>query len=153
MFESDDKTEGPPEEAGRDLTFAEQEFENYCEANEIDHNETAMDADDLKNFLKIKRHFTDAVEEKRLVVDGENLIYTVSDRSGKLAGKKMTITRPNGRAMLAMDGYKETQQVNKLQAFMAALAGVKKYDIANISDLDTKDYQFIQDIAILFLTT
>jgi hypothetical protein len=141
------------ENDGTEPTFAEQEFVNYCEANEIDHDEAAMDADERKDFLRIKRHFTTAVEEKRLIVDGDKLIYTISDRSPKnLAGTKLTISRPNGRAMLAMDGYKDTQQVNKLQAFMAAISGTKKYDIGNIAGLDNKDYQFIQDIAVLLLT-
>jgi hypothetical protein len=136
------------------ISFAEQEFINWCEANGLDHEEAAMDEDEAKDFRKIKRHFTQAVDEKRLVVDGNNIIYTVSSRSTSktVAGKQFTIRRPNGRAMLAMDGYKDTQQMNKLEAFMAAICGIEKRDIGQISALDHQDHQFIQDVAVLFLT-
>ncbi|GHV90448.1 hypothetical protein AGMMS50268_09510 [Spirochaetia bacterium] len=140
------------------ISFAEQEFINYCEANGLDYEEAAMDEDEAKDFRKIKRHFTRAVDEKRITVDGTALIYTVSNRSPKtaagktLAGSQFTIRRPNGRAMLAMDGYKDTQQMNKLEAYMAAICGIEKRDIGMIAALDKTDHQLIQDIAILFLT-
>jgi hypothetical protein len=141
------------EEDDSGLSFAEQEFFNWCDANRIDREEAAMDEDDAKNFRKIKRHFTDAVDEKRLMIDGKNIAYTISDMSPKaVAGKQFTIRRPNGRALLAMDGYKDTQQMNKLEAFMAAICGIEKRDIGDVTKLDNLDHQLIQDIAILFLT-
>jgi hypothetical protein len=133
------------------ITFEEQEFYNWCDANEIDRAVEGMDEDDRKSFEKIKRHFTLAIKEKRLVVDGDKFTYTVSDHSPN-AGAKLTVSRPNGRAMLAMDGYKEHCQNQKLQAFMAAITGTQKRDIQNISCLDNKDLQILQDTAILFLT-
>jgi hypothetical protein len=141
----------PDDDSG--ISFAEQEFINWCEANDLDHEVAAIDEDEARDFRKIKRHFTQAVDKKRLIIDGNNIIYTVSSRSPKaVAGKQFTIRRPNGRAMLAMDGYKDTQQMNKLEAFMAALCGIEKRDIGQISSLDHQDHQFIQDVAVLFLT-
>jgi hypothetical protein len=141
------------EEDDSGLTFAEQEFFTWCDSNRIDHEEDAMDEDDAKNFRKIKRHFTDAVDDKRLIIDGKDIVYTISDMSPKrMAGKQFTIRRPNGRALLAMDGYKDTQQMTKLNAFMAAICGIEKRDIGDIAGLDNLDHQFIQDIAVLFLT-
>jgi len=134
-------------------TLAEQEFTAYCEANEFDCDEAVMDEDSRRDFLRIKKRFTKAIAEKRLVVDGCKIIYTVSDRSPKeIAGTKFTIERPNGRALLAMDGHKDTQQQTKLMNYMAALCRIPKHDIGKISSLDKKDYQLIQDVAILFLT-
>jgi hypothetical protein len=134
-----------------ETTFEELEFYNWCDANDIDRAVDGMDDDDRKSFEKIKRHFTTAVKENRLVVDGNKIIYTVSDRSPN-AGTKLTVAYPNGRAMLAMDGYKDNQQQQKLQAFMAAISGVQKRDIQTIATLGRKDYQLLQDIAVLFLT-
>jgi hypothetical protein len=158
MYEQDEKAENTNiESAGRDeaeyteTTFEEQEFYNWCDANDIDRAVDGKDEDDRKSFEKIKRHFVTAVKENRLVVDGNKIIYTVSDRSPN-AGTKLTITYPNGRAMLAMDGYKDNQQQQKLQAFMAAISGIQKRDIQTIATLGKKDYQLLQDIAILFLT-
>jgi hypothetical protein len=131
--------------------FEEQEFYNWCDANDIDRAVDGMDEDERKSFEKIKRHFVAAVQEKRLVVDGNKIIYTVSDRSPN-AGTELVINYPNGRAMLAMDGYKDNQQQQKLQAFIAAISGVQKRDIQTVATLGKKDYQLLQDIAILFLT-
>jgi hypothetical protein len=133
------------------ISFEKQEFYNWCDANDVDHAIEGMDDDDRKSFLKMERHFITAIKEKRLVIDGEKFIYTVSERS-PTAGEKLTVKRPNGRAMLAMDGYKENQQNQKLQAFIAAIAGVEKRDIHKISTLDDKDFKILQDVAILFLT-
>jgi len=134
-----------------DISFERQEFYNWCEANEIDHAIEAMDDDDRKSFLKIERHFTAAIKEERLVVDGRQFEYTVSKYSPN-AGEKYMVKRPNGRAMLAMDGFKDNSQNQKLQAFIAAICGVEKRDIKKISELDDKDYKVLQDVAILFLT-
>jgi hypothetical protein len=137
--------------ATADTSFEKQEFFNWCDANDIDHATEGMEDDDRKNFQKIERHFTTAIKEKRLVVEGEKFIYTVSEKSPN-AGEKFTVGRPNGRAMLAMDSFKENAQNQKLQAFIAAICGVEKRDIQKISQLDYKDYKVLQDVAILFLT-
>jgi hypothetical protein len=48
-----------------------------------------------------------------------------------------------------MDGFKETQQMQKFNAFCASIAGKEK---SFISKLDIVDRQFIQDIGTLFIT-
>jgi hypothetical protein len=154
MFEQDERENRPEGRAEKDeneITFEEQEFYNWCDANDIDRAVDGMDEKDAKDFLKIRRHFTAAIKETRLVVDGERFTYTVSEKSPN-SGEKFTMKRPNGRAMLAMDGYKENQQNQKLIAFIAAICGVQKRDISKISELDDKDYKVLQDVAILFLT-
>ena len=134
-----------------EISFEKQEFFNWCDANDIDRAIEAMDEDDRKGFLKIQKRFTAAIEDKRIVIDGNKFEYTVSEYSPN-AGDKFTVRRPNGRAMLAMDGFKENAQNQKLQAFIAAICGVEKRDISKISTLDNKDYKLLQDVAILFLT-
>jgi len=135
-----------------DISLAEQEFIAYCEANELDCNEEGMDDESRKDFAKIKKRFVRAITEKRLVVNGCKIEYTVSDKSVGMAGQKITIGRPTGRTMLAMNGYKDSQQPSKLLAYMAALCNMSKTEIHKISGLDIKDHQIIQDVAILFLT-
>jgi hypothetical protein len=147
MFDESENTE----KADDEITFEEQEFYNWCDANDIDRAADGMDEEDRKDFEKIKRRFAAAVREKRLVIEGDKLVYTVSERS-PIKGRELTISSPNGRAMLAMDGYKENQQQQKLQAFIAAISGVEKRNIADIATLNKKDYQFLQGVAILFLT-
>jgi hypothetical protein len=130
------------------VSFAEQEFINYCDANDIDHNETDMEEEDRKDFIKMKKRFIKLVDAKRLVVDDVKLIYTVS-RFSASAGDKLTISRPKGRDFLAMDGFKETQSMNKFNAFLASIVGKDKSYVAL---LDAADRQFLQDIGTLFIT-
>ena len=137
--------------ATADTSFETLEFFNWCDANDIDRATEGMDENDRNNFQKIKRRFTTAIKEKRIEVDGTKFTYTVSKMSPN-AGEKFTVGRPNGRAMLAMDSFKENAQNQKLQAFIAAICGVEKRDIQKISQLDYKDYKVLQDVAILFLT-
>ena len=133
------------------ITFEEQEFFNWCDANEIDHAVESMKDDDRKGFEKIKKRFTRAIKEKRITIDGDRFTYTVSQKSPN-AGKTFIVRRPNGRALLAMDGFKDTAGNQRLQNFIAAICGVEKRDISEIAQLDIKDYNILQDIAILFLT-
>lgn len=137
------------EDGGDDsISFAEQEFINWCDANGIDHTEEDMDEADGKDFHKIKKRFMKAVEEKRLVVDGTKIEYTISRFSPKNAGQVLTISRPIGRDFIAMDGFKDTQQMQKFHAFIASIARTEKSVVAN---LDIVDRQFLTDIGTLFL--
>jgi len=138
-------------ETAAEISFEKQEFYNWCDANEIDRAIESMDNEDRKNFEKIEKRFTKAVEEKRIIINGDQLEYTVSEKSPN-KGEKFTVRRPNGRAMLAMDSFKETAGHQKLQNFITAICGVEKRDISKISALDIKDYKVLQDIALLFLT-
>ena len=141
------ENENAAEIAEKEIDFAEREFINYCEANEIDHDEMAMDDDDRKAFVKMKNRFMKVVNEKRLVVDGTTLVYTVS-RFSQTEGEKLTISRPTGKDFIAMDGFKDTQQMQKFNAFIASMAGKEK---SYVSRLDVTDRQFLQDIGTLFI--
>jgi len=134
-------------EDNSELSFEEGEFVNWCDANDIDHAEADMPEKDREDFQKIKKRFMKAVKDKRLTIDGTKLEYTISKFS-KSAGQKLTISRPTGRDFMAMDGFKETQQIQKFHGFIASIAKTEKSFIAN---LDMNDRQFLQDIATLFL--
>jgi hypothetical protein len=142
-----DGAEAAVEEAVGEVDFAEREFFNFCDANDIDHAEEDMEEDERKDFCKIKKRFMKAVNEKRVVVDGCKLVYTVSKFSPN-AGDEITVSPPIGKDMMAMDGIKDTHQVEKFQAY---LASITKQNRSAISRLAMRDWQFLQDIAVLFL--
>jgi hypothetical protein len=149
--QTEGEADGGADESG--ISFEEREFFNYLEANDLDCGEDTMEEEDRKEFAKVKKRFIKAIRDKRAVVDGNKIIYTVSEKtSAPMAGTQITISRPSGRALLVMDGYKDTMQYTKLSAYMAALCRIPKSDMGKITSLDIIDYQFIQDIAILFLT-
>lgn len=124
------------------------EFERYCEANDIDCDEGAMSAEDLEGFKPLKERFVKACMDGRVEVDGTNLKYTISQFSDKNAGDVVTIKRPCGKSFIAMDGVGEKQAVYKLQAFISAMAG---QPVNYLSGLDVKDWKFFQGVATLFL--
>jgi hypothetical protein len=107
-----------------------------------------MEEEDRKDFKKIKKRFMKAVGEKRLVVDGTKIEYTISRFSKKNAGQTLTISRPIGRDFIAMDGFRDTQQMQRFQAFIASIAKTEKSLVAN---LDIEDRQLLVDIGTLFL--
>jgi len=125
------------------------EFASYCDANELDHDETQMTEDEIKDFSAIKRRFVKACKQGRVVVDGQKIVYTNSSFSPvNFAGEKVTITRPSGAAFSGMDGFKESQSVHKLHAFCSAMTGK---EVKYFSKLDIRDWQFYRDLATLFL--
>lgn len=130
-----------------DRETAVAEFEKFCEANEIGCDESEMSSEDLESFKPLKENIVRACMQGRLVVNGRDLEYTISEFSDS-AGEKIVIKRPKGYAFMAMDGYKDQQSVHKLQSFISALTGKEsKY----FSKLDKKDWMFFSGVATLFL--
>ncbi|GHU13043.1 hypothetical protein FACS1894161_2540 [Spirochaetia bacterium] len=125
------------------------EFISYCEANDIDHDESSMKTEDAEGFRQIKEHFIKACRAGRVIVDETKIIYRVSERSGNFAGDHVTINRPGGQAFMAMDGFKDNESVHKLQAFCSAMTGK---EVRYFSKLDIVDWRFFRDISSLFLS-
>jgi len=142
------------EESGReskiDKATAEQEFVSFCENNEIEHDESAMNDDEKVSFSAIKKRFLKACEAGRVEVDGTSIKYTISNFSPEgFKGNVITLKRPSGHAFAAMDGYKSDRDMARQIAFMSAMAGQEtKY----FSKIDGSDWKFIQDISTLFLS-
>jgi hypothetical protein len=130
--------------------LAEREFENYCEANDIDFDETGMNEDEKESFHAIKRRFLKFCRAGRIEVDGLKLKYTISDFSPKGFAKKVVIfSRPSGKSFIAMDSFKDRENVHKLQAFASAATGE---DVSFFSTIDNSDWLFFRDLVTLFLS-
>jgi hypothetical protein len=132
-----------------DRKIAEAEFVLFCEANDIDCDMDGMTDEDKAGFEPIKRRFINACMQGRVTVDGLKIIYTPSDFTVKEFRGPVEIDRPSGHAFMAMDGYKETQSIHKLQGFVSAMTGQEtKY----FSKIDVRDWLFFRDVASLFLS-
>jgi hypothetical protein len=132
-----------------DRKTAEAEFVRWCEGNDLDCDMSAMTDEEKKDFKPIQDRFVKACMRGRVEADGVHLKYTISDFSGKdFRGKTITIKRPDGRAFIAMDGYKETQSIHRLNNFMSAMTG---QEVAYFTKIDRADWLFFRDIAALFL--
>jgi hypothetical protein len=149
MFEKadDGNATALPEKINEELAI--NEFEKYCEVNDIDFNEADMNEEEKNSFGAIKRRFLKACRAGRVVVDGRELEYTISDFSKKHKGEKIKFERPTGKSFMAMDSFKDRENVAKLQAFASAATGQR---VSFFSELDTADWLFFRDLVTLFLS-
>jgi hypothetical protein len=133
-----------------DFETAEAEFTRYCESNDFETDETAMNDDEKESFAGIKKRFIKCCREGRVEVDGMNLKYTVSKLSPEgFANDIVTIKRPGGHAFAGMDNFKERESVHKLHGFMSAMTGK---EVKYFSKLDIADWKFFQAVSSLFLS-
>jgi len=133
-----------------DRELAEKEFISFCENNEIEYDESAMDEAEKDSFTAIKKRFLKACMAGRVEVDGTSLKYTISKFAPEgFRGDVLTLKRPGGHAFSAMDGFKDDRSVARQVAFMSAMAGK---EIKYFSKIDGSDWKFIQDISTLFLS-
>ena len=61
----------------------------------------------------------------------------------------MKIGAPSGAIYSGMDGYKETQNVHRLNGAMSAMTGL---DVGIFPKLDLRDYSFFKAVVQLFLS-
>lgn len=131
--------------------MAEEEFKNWCEAVDLDCDESEMTEEDYKSFLPHKNKIVKAIQKGVAVIDGENIEYTLSEKSVEgLAGKKITIPRPNAKLFSGLDGFKETQNVKRSQGAMSALCGL---DIGVFTKMEINDWKFFNAVCMLFLAS
>lgn len=129
--------------------MAEEEFKNWCEANELDCDETSMNEEDKAAFEPLKNRIVKAIQKGVVVIDGDTIEYTLSGKyEGSMAGMKIKINSPTARLFSGMDGYKDTQMIKKLQGAMSALCGI---DIGIFSKMTIPDWKFFQSVCVLFM--
>ena len=132
-----------------DTEMATAEFDRFCEAWELDNDESTLDNESKIDFTRLKKQFITAVERGRLSFnDDETLSYTFSDKSASKAGQVLKMGRPKGAAYMEMDKYKEQQGIHKFYSVMAAMSG---HDPKYFSDIDGIDLKPLQAIVSLFL--
>lgn len=111
--------------------LAAEEFARWAEAHDVEQS----DADAPKVAV-----VTRAIRRGSLVLgdDGE-FVYTVSARSpGGCAGEQLRLVEPNLRAYMAMDGYKDTDQIHKAMAMAAAVTGKPTRWFSDLAGSDWK---------------
>ena len=130
-----------------DLKTAEAEFDKFVELWDIDGEVEEMDQDDRQGFLDQKRRFVRAVRAGRAVVDEKGGVeYRFIAIVNELDSISLKI--PKGVSYMAMDRYKERQNMHKMQAFMADMSGQPVKVFAN---MDGRDMKFCMAVVTLFL--
>jgi len=122
---------------------AEQEFERFIEAMDLDIDTSRMDVDDTRSFEEAKHIIVRAMERGSLVVDENGQpVYTLS------GGERITFYEPTGATFMAMDNKKRGQDVAKLVAIMADMT---RQPAATFSKLPNRDFKVCRTLVTLFL--
>ena len=115
------------------LEVAEQWFDNWAEAMDLDLDEQFMDEDGIQTFGKIKRRLIKVICDGKLTFndDGE-AVYKPKNMEA------ITFPECNGAAIMAMDGKKKGHDVEKLYAVMADSCGVPRGTFSKLKGIDWK---------------
>ena len=130
---------------------ANRDFESWADALGIEYDMDAMNTEEKSDFERLKSPIIKAIVDGRCVVDGNSLEYTIKTcaESEGLIGRTVKIGVPSGKIYSGMDGYKETQNVHRLNGAMSGMTGL---DVGIFPKLDLRDYSFFKAVVQLFLS-
>lgn len=125
---------------------AEQEFERFADAMDLDVDTSTMDDDDRKGFEQQKGRIVSAICSGSLVINDNGEPVFTPQRS-KDAGP-ITFQEPDGAALMAMDRKKKSEDIGKLYATMGAMTGT---NAKTFSGMKMADLKVCMAITTLFL--
>lgn len=117
---------------------AEQEFETWVDAMDLDLDTSEMDAEDLTAFNKQKKRIIKAIMRGSLVFnENDEAVYT-PHRPGTQHKEPITFHERTGAAIMAMDGKKQGHNVAKMYAVLADMCKVHPKTFAMMVGEDIK---------------
>jgi hypothetical protein len=117
---------------------AEQEFERWGEAMDLDFNVSAMLKEDSVEFERMKAKIVKALMRGSLIIDDcGRAVYTPTNPE---SGHKDPITfkERTGAMIMAIDRFKKNQQAAAGYAMMAELCGLPPKTFAGLVGFDIK---------------
>jgi len=121
-----------------DKEVAEQEFDRFTEAMDLDLDTSEMDAEDLTAFNKQKSKIVKAIILGSLVVNehGE-AVYTPRNERSKFK-EALTFHERTGASLMAMDGKKKNHDVTKTYKVLGDMCKVHPNIFAGLVGIDVK---------------
>lgn len=117
---------------------AEQDFDRFVEAMDLDLDPAAMDEEDLTAFNKQRSKILRAIERGHLVVNEKGeAVYTPFNTRSKVRDP-LTFHERTGASLMAMDGKKKNQEVAKTYAVLADMCKVHPNVFAGLVGTDVK---------------
>jgi hypothetical protein len=118
---------------------AEQEFDNFTEAMDIDNNVDAMDEEDTSSFNKFKSTIVRAIMRGSLVFnDYGEAVYTPTHKRSPLFEKEVTFHERSGASMMAADGKKKGHDMARMYSVLADMCKVNTKLISGMTGPDLK---------------
>lgn len=125
---------------------AEQEFNRFVEAMDLDVNPGDMDAEDKKGFEQQKDRIISAIQSGALVINDDGEPVFTPQRTNDAAA--ITFHEPTGASLMAMDRKKKTEDIGKLYASMG---DITKTHASTFSRMKMPDLKVCMAITTLFL--
>lgn len=141
----DDKVEGVPRTIAKEV--AEKEFADFVDAWDIDANTDAMSGEDREAFAQQKAKIVTQIMKGSASIDEDgNISYRLKKPQDGVT--EIVFRIPSGQAYMAMDQYKDRQNVHKMYAFMGSMT---KQETKLFSRMDARDTKFCMGVTLLFL--
>ncbi len=125
---------------------AEQEFDRWAEAMDLDFDPAGWDAEDKKSFSDSRGRLVRAIERGTLVVDEQSRMVFTPTCGADLS--PLVFDEPTGGALMSMDQKKKGHDIAKLYGIMAEMTG---NPVVRFSKMKTRDLKVCQTIVALFL--
>jgi hypothetical protein len=127
--------------------MAEQEFDRFLEAMDIEADPVDMDEDDKKGFKQQKSRLVAAIMSGSAIIDDLGQPVFTPKRSGE-DGPPITFYEPTGASIMAMDRKKKAEDVGKLYATMADMT---KQPAKRFASMKYPDLRVCIAVTTLFL--
>lgn len=120
------------------LEVAENEYDRFLEAMDIDIDEAKLDAEDLTQYQKQRGKILKAIVAGDLVVnENGEAVYTPSHKESKYT-EALTFHERTGASLMAMDGKKKNYDVAKTYAIMGDMCRVHPGVFSKLAGRDIK---------------
>jgi hypothetical protein len=126
--------------------MAEQEFDRFAEAMDLEFDTSNMDPEDVKGFDHNKSIILKAIQKGALIIDEKGQPVYTPQRTSDVA--PIVFHEPTGASLMAMDGGKKTEDVKKLYHVMA---DVTERDAKLFSSMKMADLKVCMAVITLFL--
>lgn len=125
---------------------AEQEFQRFVDAMDLDVDPAGMDEDDKKGFQQQKDRIIAAIQSGALVVNDNGEPVFTPQRTKDVDA--ITFHEPTGASLMAMDRKKKTEDIGKLYA---AMGDITKTHASTFSKMKMADLKVCMAVTTLFL--
>jgi hypothetical protein len=119
------------------VEMAEQEFERFGEAMDLDFDMSFMDEEDRKGFEQAKRRIVKAIMSGAMLINEEGCPVFTPQRAGGDVNP-ITFYEPTGATYMAMDRKKKTEDMGKMMALMADYTQTSAGLFAKMKNADFK---------------
>jgi len=117
---------------------AEVEFDRFIEDMDLDFDESAMDQEELRDYLKHKNKIIKSIMRGDLVINESGEPVYTPRNPGSGYKDPITFHERTGASLIAMDGKKDSHNVGKMYAVLSNLCKIHAGNFSKLQGVDIK---------------